>query len=479
MEGDKYLFFIPKGNVHPLQDKFRELGGFYNELGYAFPSKSESFLKELVANLPNANIHKLPLGIGQSFESFQQAYKAAYFQEQLIKIENQILSFKNQNKLDDISEEGIASASISDDQKQAALELIQKKERLARSLDWAVGLEKALSSEKKNKVDLKFISELSPDYFIKQPQDKPRLLYYVEADGTKKTFLHKEITAMLVAAGGAGKTHALALLALCVASGIPWFGKIEIEKPGNVCFIAGENDPSDIHRLLYKTRKHLQKMLEENQNAPEAKRFGLFGKEPLKHIDSRICPMSVHGKAAGLINADGTVTPFYEDLLAELKEKEPADGWQLIILDPASRFAGPDAEKDNAVATAFIACLERISEALNGRPAILMSHHKSKVAVRDGGGTQADARGSSALTDGVRWQANFDNIEGEENCFKFYIAKTNFTAHPKAIKIRKELDGMPEFVEWLESGKNKKEQDSVGNKSNKNGRLKTSGLTKA
>jgi len=258
----EYLFFIPKGNVKPLQDKFRDLGGFWNEVGYAFPVKSESRLNELVACFPAARILKLPLADGQSFASYQQSHKAVFFQDKIIEIDKKMLNIKEQYKLvDDISEDIISrSSEIPGPIKESIIELIQEKERLKKSLEWARGMEKALSAPESSLFDLKSIFELSPDYFKKRPPEKPVLLEFTkdgDADAKKIPFLHKEIVAMLIAEGGRGKTHLCAMLGVCVAAGIPFLGKFNVAHPGAVCFIVGEDDDDDIHRLLWKTKEHM------------------------------------------------------------------------------------------------------------------------------------------------------------------------------------------------------------------------------
>jgi hypothetical protein len=78
--------------------------------------------------------------------------------------------------------------------------------------------------------------------------------------------------------------------------------------------------------------------------------------------------------------------------------------WSLIVFDPLSRFAGPDAEIDNAAATRFVQALESIAGETGAT--LLASHHTNKTA-RKGGAVEAVAgRGSSALVDGVRWQCS-------------------------------------------------------------------------
>lgn len=78
--------------------------------------------------------------------------------------------------------------------------------------------------------------------------------------------------------------------------------------------------------------------------------------------------------------------------------------FELVIVDPLSRFAGPDAEIDNASATRFIVGLESIASATGAT--VIVAHHVNKSA-RGAGATVsgASARGSSAIYDGVRWAA--------------------------------------------------------------------------
>ena len=72
------------------------------------------------------------------------------------------------------------------------------------------------------------------------------------------------------------------------------------------------------------------------------------------------------------------------------------------------RFLGAEAETDNAAATQFISLLERITLELKGKPTVLFGHHMNKSGVSGTNTDQAAARGSSALTDGVRFQINLE-----------------------------------------------------------------------
>lgn len=449
-ENEYLLLLIKKWkSIKPLKDQFYSLGGFYNGIGYAFPSSSETMISQIVKAM-DSRLIKIPLGNGQTFEQLRQAQKAIFFREKLVEAEQRLLIFRSDLNIDEITEETVISSCASDLKKEEAIELLHKCERLRESIEWAEKMEKALQVNIGKSLELFFISELSRDYFTKEPPEKPSLLYFVEEDGKKSTFLHKEITSMLVGEGGRGKTHLLALLGASVATGIPFLGQIEVDKPGAVCFVVGENNHGDIHRLLFKTHRHLENILKRNKERRDGRHFKIHYKNPLEHLPQKFIPVSVHGMNSHFIGEKGEPTNFYNQFLAQLKSKEPEEGFQLIILDPASRFAGPEAEKDNAIATSFIASLERISEELKGHPTIILSHHKSKSAIRENWGTQADARGSSGLTDGVRWQGNLSKGESNEHSV-LEVTKTNFTSYPKKLIVKKGKDGVPEFIRWDEN----------------------------
>jgi hypothetical protein len=343
-------------------------------------------------------------------------------------------------------DEIIQENRLQDREKTQLLKLLEEKESLEEQLLWAEAVNKTMSNQG-HELPIHFLRDLPVNYLEVDPPPKPRLLYWVSKAGIKHTFLSKEIVAMLVGAGGVGKTHILAQLALSITSGIPFLGKFEVESPGSVCMILGENKMEDIHRLLRKTAKNLSSMLEKNARKPLHAQFALFDTNPLSQISERLCVLSVHGLNSHFLR-DGKPTEFYYRFLQELKNKQPENGWSLILLDPISRFAGLDAEKDNAVATDFIALLERMSDELIGHPTLLISHHKPKPFVSSKDSDQTAARGASGLTDGVRWQANLD--KQDDNNIIFRVVKSNFTSIPPDFKIEKDEDGSISCVEMIE-----------------------------
>jgi hypothetical protein len=276
---------------------------------------------------------------------------------------------------------------------------------------------------------IKFISEQSVNYLTQEAPEAPVLLQAMH-NGYYIPFLRKGIVGQLVGAGGIGKTHWFMQLALAVATRSEFLETYRINESGAVFMGLGENTDDDIHRLFH---KHAKKMTAE-QKAVAAQKISV---------------MSFTGKQASFIKEDGNATDTYKKLLQALKEKEPTTGWTLIILDPISRFFGADVEKDNAAATNFIALLENMILELKGKPTLLFGHHMSKSGLGSTNSDQSAARGSSAITDGVRWQGNLEKVEAvsgspekyDNNKVRFKVVKSNFTMAPEPLLLEKNSVG--------------------------------------
>jgi hypothetical protein len=287
----------------------------------------------------------------------------------------------------------------------------------------------------RDKFPILFLKQLESNPLINEPPPKQMLLEYATDEGKIVGFLPKGIVAMLVGAGGVGKTHLLSQLAISVATGTPWLGTFTTtghcgnENMGNVFVGLGENQYDDICRVLYKAAKHL----------PD-----ISGKDLISEASKRIAVFSFCGQQAAFIEGRKP-SLYFRQLKLRLIEIAPEGGWSLIILDPVSRLLGADAETDNASATQFIALVEELTLDLPGNPTVLFAHHVNKQALQPGvSQTQSAARGASALTDGVRWQCNLAKEEDKGAPQKLAIlkmTKSNFTAILDEIKLSKDCDG--------------------------------------
>ena len=81
---------------------------------------------------------------------------------------------------------------------------------------------------------------------------------------------------------------------------------------------------------------------------------------------------------------------------------------RLIVFDPLRQFHDGD-ENDTAFMTAVVARFQRLARDTGS--AVLLAHHANRSSISSGTGEQVGAsRGCTALTDGVRWQANLSPV---------------------------------------------------------------------
>jgi hypothetical protein len=241
---------------------------------------------------------------------------------------------------------------------------------------------------------------------------------------------------MLAAAGGAGKTMALVQLAISVATGRPWLGRYVVPEDarGRVVLALAEEDQEEAHRRLHAVRRGLA--LSEAEWAA---------------VLDRIVLLPMAGESVQLVAAqrrDGLAEE--TDVLRELREllSEGPD-WKLVVLDPLSRWAGPETETDNFAATRFVGAVESLVRAPGG-PTVLLAHHTTKAARLGMGASDATAaRGASALTDGVRWVATLARGDG---LLSLSLVKTNYSAPADDCVLKRREGGLLEFMNDGELG---------------------------
>lgn len=258
------------------------------------------------------------------------------------------------------------------------------------------------------------------DSWLSKPPPPRKYLLKTDIHGPGVLPLGK--VGMLAAEGGAGKSWALAALALSVATGKPWFGFV-VEHPGPVAWLAGEEELEEMHRRL-NLAAQVMGLDEATRRRAEAAIIAV----PLCGEDARI--------NGGSDDSRGENGAFRE--LQCLLAVTGVD-WSLLILDPASRFAGDEMEIDSAAATAFVRTLEKLAK-VRGTPTVLVSHHTNKSSRGSTESNAKDARGSSAFTDGVRWQANLDPIEtdGSVRLVRLKVVKNNYGVFPEPTVLARD-----------------------------------------
>jgi len=240
------------------------------------------------------------------------------------------------------------------------------------------------------------LADLPEDWLERRPQEARRLLS--TADG-KDCFLRAGKVSLLLAPGGRGKSAALADLAVAVASGGKWLRTYPVAAPGRVLLAYGEEEDLEAQRRLHGVARAHGLTRDERGTYPASDSL-----LRLERLRQNLSLLPLYGRPCALQDpaCPDAPTPFYAALRDRLARQE----WALIVLDPGSRFMGPDSEADNAAATRFVELAEALTQ-LPGRPTVLLAHHSSKTYLQ-GRIDQGAARGSSALVDGARWAAGLD-----------------------------------------------------------------------
>lgn len=193
--------------------------------------------------------------------------------------------------------------------------------------------------------------------------------------------------------GGMGKSWALMQLAIAVASGSKWLGHFEIStEPGPVLLALAEEELEEMRRRIYWAVSAAE--LDDDQR---------------KLLARNLYPLPLAGISAALTETNEArqeVPSTFQAMLRERLERA-ADPWRLVVLDPISRFAGPDVETDNAAGTRFVRILESLAD-LSG--ATIVAAHHTKKASRGGASDETALRGSSSLVDGARWVLQMDPV---------------------------------------------------------------------
>ena len=200
--------------------------------------------------------------------------------------------------------------------------------------------------------------------------------------------LPKGVVGILVAPGGTGKSMFMLQLGTSVATGLPLCDQWDVDQQGEALLIFAEDDKNVVHRRVAAIQGEL------------ALRTANFGREFQRNL--HVLPRVGENNLMTRSNDRGVVTPTaYVDRLLLAARAYP--NLKLVVIDPASRFRGGN-ENSADDWSVFIVELERIVKALGCT--VLVCHHMSKGAMRADDPSQADTRGSSAATDGARWQMN-------------------------------------------------------------------------
>jgi RecA-family ATPase len=271
--------------------------------------------------------------------------------------------------------------------------------------------------------------KLSPELLAERPPPRRYVLWTTQGDGVLATGK----VGLLGARGGTGKSFALTQLAVAVATCGVWFGAGGWKADrGRVLLVLAEEDAEEALRRLH------------------ASAIGC-SEDALNLVarDITVLPLAGRGVALTREATDATgalpettmANEIRELLRAAVQEHHP---YSLVVLDPLSRFAGGDVEKDNSAATRFVQVLETFAAVECGGPTVLASHHLRKQGKEEAANLADLIRGASGLVDGVRWAAvlaALKRADGAPQLLRLEVPKTNYAKEPPPLTLCRPENG--------------------------------------
>lgn len=222
----------------------------------------------------------------------------------------------------------------------------------------------------------------------------------------------------LVSPGGVGKSFLALQLALLVGTGHDLLGMDCPLKTGRVAMLCLEDPEDALRHRIHALGKYLPPEVRTKMHE-QVQIFALLGKK-----------------------TDIFDSPFFGWV------QQAAKGTRLVIIDTLRRVHSED-ENDAAKMSDLLARLEQIAE--QERCAILFLHHTTKNAAM-GGQTdiQQASRGSSVLTDNIRWQS-YLAVMNDGEATKHGVQKDERRRHVR-FGVSKQNYGPPLDELWLERG---------------------------
>ena len=261
---------------------------------------------------------------------------------------------------------------------------------------------------------------------------------------------------MVAATGGTGKTTFFLQLGMAAALGGPLCGGLFDDvspdcarptEPGRVVFVAAEESAN-----LMAHRLHAAAADAFSSDYPLLDLTERMAMLDLLAANLRVFPML--GKPRTLL-----IDEEHEPTEAFLQLEEACKGASLVLLDPIRQFHRGD-ENDSWNMTAVVQTLQRLASRTGA--AVLLAHHTNRASTNMGTAeTAGAARGSTALTDGVRWQLNLSRPgrafcdayglrAGEESGYvRADISKANYLAPCRPVLLQRMHGGALRLVRPL------------------------------
>lgn len=207
-------------------------------------------------------------------------------------------------------------------------------------------------------------------------------------------------TGLVASGGGVGKTWLMMTLAVMLAAGREEWGPFRLRSWGGmILLLLREGSYKSLRKRLLKIMGHFDLDADERRLVEQRLVLPRLDLERSVRLQEQL-PRNR--------SSTDDESPYARRLLGSLRRRQ----WDLIVFDPLVKFAGPEAETDNAAGDRLHDIFARFTS-LPGNPTVLVTHHMTKEALKpDAPSGSFSARGSSSLTNGFRFQANLLKKEG-------------------------------------------------------------------
>jgi hypothetical protein len=221
------------------------------------------------------------------------------------------------------------------------------------------------------------------------------LRHFIETQPAKQEFvlqgLKRGIVGSIVAPGGTGKSMLALQLAIFACKGVEndlmgWDDENDFVK-GEVGYLSAEDGAEELHKRVFEIAKHL------NNNSRQA-------------IIDNIKLVDLTKEMPDLLQQKANRYEWFEALEEFCKNKI------IVFVDTLRSFHNGD-ENNGAQMSFLVNSLRAIASKTNC--SIVFLHHTNKNAtLNDSGDTAQASRGSSVLTDNIRWQGFLTGMSKKE-----------------------------------------------------------------
>ncbi|MGB3864517.1 MAG: AAA family ATPase [Xanthobacteraceae bacterium] len=211
--------------------------------------------------------------------------------------------------------------------------------------------------------------------------------------------------------GGTGKTSIALQLAVATSLEADWLGK-DVEAPGPVIFLSGEEDEDEVHRRLGAILSAQGRGFRDLR--------GLY----LLCVTEREATLAAADRS-GLVKP----TALYDHLLDHAARIEPS---LIVIESSADVFAGD--ENDRGQVKQFVNLLRHLTRPSDA--AVLLINHPSLTGLSSGSGTSGSTSWNNSVRSRLYFSQRVDKEQPDRDLRELKIMKANYGPAGEVIQLR-------------------------------------------